>query len=141
VTARKGAGTPEIHDRCYFYLTNKCTTFDIDSFYLLITLPHISMRKHQHQWISLYTNDTRIIQVKSIVLYRHHDKVEKLKYIPVLHSKTVTVLEVYFKYNQCSITADRVQRLYVELSVSGSISPEGPFPRTGFSDTDSHLHS
>jgi len=76
MTARKSAGTPEIHDKCYFCLANKCTTFDVDSFYRLITLLRISMRKLQHQGISLYTNDTGIIKVKSIVIYRRHDKVK-----------------------------------------------------------------
>jgi len=66
------------------------------------------MPKHQHHRIVLYTSDTRIIKVKSIVIYRSHDKVKILKYYTVLHSKPVTVLKVYLNYNQCSVTADRV---------------------------------
>jgi len=79
MTARKSADTSEIHNRCYYSLTNKCTTFDADSFYLLITLLHVSVLKHQHQGISLYTNDARIIKVKSIVFYRCRDEVKILK--------------------------------------------------------------
>jgi len=108
MTARKIAGTPETHDRCYICLTNKCTTFDVDCFYRLITVLRISMRKLQHQGISLYTNDTRIIKVKSIVIYRRHDKVTRLKQYTILHSKLVTVLKVYLNYSQCSITADHL---------------------------------
>ena len=35
-------------------LTNKSTVYDVDIFFLLVTLLHVSMRKHHHQGVSLF---------------------------------------------------------------------------------------
>jgi len=48
----------------YFYVTNKCTIFDADSFLLFITLLHVSMHKYRHQRVTLHSIDTKIIKVR-----------------------------------------------------------------------------
>ena len=48
-------------------------------FFLLITLLHVSMRKHHRQGVPFFTNVTRNIKVKSTLIYRYHKKIKRLK--------------------------------------------------------------
>ena len=48
----------------YFYVINKCTIFYVNTFLLLITLLHVSVHKHHHQQVSLYTQVRTTIKVK-----------------------------------------------------------------------------
>jgi len=52
------------------------------------------MRKHHRQEIALCTEVIKTVKVKSIVKYRCHNKVKKLKHHIGLYSKPTTVLKV-----------------------------------------------
>ena len=46
----------------------------------------------------------------------------------VLYSKLVTILKVFLNYNRCTINAECTQWLYIQSSVSESMSPGDPIP-------------
>ena len=74
---------------------NKNTQPNINTSFLLITLLHVSMCKHQHyQVFSLCTVVTKSIKANSTVTYRYHDKITRLKHHTILYSKLFIILKV-----------------------------------------------
>ena len=75
----------------FLLLTKKCTIFDANTVFLLITLLHVSMCKHNYQGLSLYATVTKSIKMKFTVIGRYHNTIKRSAHHTALYSKLGTI--------------------------------------------------